>query len=68
MDDITFKGVGIWLLSIIEAIVIFLAFMLGKATNGLPVEVAIFIGSILASSNILIVLIIKRYFKINGTS
>lgn len=64
MDNVVFKGIGIWLLAIIESIVVFLAFMLGQVTNGLPIEIAFFIGTLLASSQVLIVLIVKHYFKI----
>lgn len=64
MDQIVLKGIGIWLLAIIESIVVFIAFMLGKMTNGLPIEIAIFIGTMLASSQVLLVLIVKHYCKI----
>lgn len=64
MDDITLKATGIYFLTIIEAIVVFVSFLLGKFTNGLPIEFAMFIGSILASSQVLVVFIIKKYFKI----
>jgi len=64
VSDVILKGIGMWLLGLLESIIVFLAFMLGKWTNGLDPAVSILIGSILASSQVLIVLIIKYYFKL----
>ena len=66
MDDVTLKGVGIYLIAILESIIVFVGFLLGKFTNGFPVEFAVFIGSLLMSTQVLIVLIINKYFKIES--
>ena len=68
MNIIILKGIGIYLLAIIESVVIFLAFMLGKWTNGLDIELAIFIGSLLSATQVLIILIIKYFFKLDENS
>lgn len=64
MAEVIMKSFGLYLLMVLESIVVFLAFMLGKWTNGLPAELAIMIGSILAATQVLLVVIIKWYFKI----
>ncbi|GAH00775.1 unnamed protein product [marine sediment metagenome] len=64
MDDVTLKGIGMYLIAILEALVVFIGFMLGKITNGFPIEFAVLVGSLLMSTQILIVLIINKYFKI----
>lgn len=63
MDDVTLKGVGFWLLTVLEAIVVFIAFMLGKWSNGLSPEFATLIGTILIATQVLLVLFIRKYFK-----
>ena len=64
MDDISMKGIGIWLLAVVEAIMVFLAYLVGHFINHIPAELAVFIASILGSSQVLVFLIIKNYFKI----
>ena len=64
MDDVMMKGVGLWLLTIVESIMVFVAFWSGQLVNGLPIEIFTFISTILGASQILVFLIIKKYFKI----
>ena len=66
MDDVTLTGIGMWVLTTISAIVVFLAFLLGKFTNGLPVEFATLLGTLLAASEVLAILLVKKYFKIEN--
>lgn len=63
-DQVVFKGIGIYLLALVSAVVVFVAFLLGKLSNGFPIEFAVFVGAIISATQILVVLIIKRYFKI----
>lgn len=64
MDDVLMKGVGMWLLVIIESIIVFLAFWLGRLVNGLPIELFAMISTIMGASQVLIFLAIKKYFGI----
>ena len=64
MDDVVIKGIGLWLLAIIESLFVFLAYMIGHFVNTIPAEFAVMIASILGSSQVLIFLIIRKYFKI----
>ena len=64
MAEIVMKSIGLYLLAIMESIVVFLAFMLGKWTNGLEPALALLIGSLLAATQVLFVFLIKYYFKI----
>lgn len=68
VDDVVMKGFGFWLLAIVEAIIIFASYFIGHAANGLdPVFVSMII-TILMSSEILLVLLIRHYFKIPDES
>ena len=58
------KGVGMWLLVIVESLMVFLAFFLGNLVNGLPIEFFTMIATIMGASQVLIFLVIKKYFKI----
>ena len=60
------KGIGIWLLALIESIFVFLAFMIGHSVNGIPAEVAVMLATMLGSSQVLVFLVIKHYFKITS--
>lgn len=64
MEDVILRGVGIWLLSILEAIIVFLSFCIGHSLNGISPELAVLFASILGSTQILLVLIITKIFKI----
>ncbi len=64
MDDVLLKGIGLYLLAILSSIIAFLAFLIGHSVNGIPVEFAVLLGSILGSSEVLLILVIKHYFKI----
>ncbi len=64
MDDIVLKGLGVYLLAILSSVVAFLAFLIGHSVNGIPVEIAVFLGTIIGSSEILLILLIKHFFKI----
>ena len=64
VDDAIIRGIGYWVLTIVEAFMVFLAFWLGALVNGLPVEVYSFISVLLGASQVLIFLIVKKFFKI----
>lgn len=66
-DQVIFKGIGFYLLTVVSAIVVFIAFMLGKVSNGFPAEISVLLGAILTATEILIILIIKRKFKIEDS-
>lgn len=63
-DQVIFKGIGIYLLEVLSVIVVFIAFILGKISNGFPAEFTIFIGGFVTATQVLVILIIKRKFKI----
>ena len=65
MPDVVLKGFGYWLLAIIESIIVFFSFYLGKFTNGIDPAFSLFIGEILIATQILLILIIKYYFKLS---
>jgi len=65
MEAITMKNIGIWLLALLESIIVFCAFWLGKITDGLDPAFGILIGSVLSASQVLIVLLIRKYFKVD---
>ena len=64
MDDVLMKGIGLWLLAIIESFFIFAAYLIGHFINTIPAECAVMIASMLGSSQVLVFLIIRHYFKI----
>lgn len=64
MDDVIMKGVGAWLLIIVEAIMVFIAFWMGHLVNGLPPELFTLVSTVIAASQILVFLIIKKIFGI----
>ena len=64
MDDVTLKGLGLYLIAILSSIIALGAFFIGHAVNGIAPEIAVMLGSILGSTEIFIVLIIKHFFKI----
>ena len=64
MDDVTLTGIGMWILTMISAVVVLGAFYIGKFTNGLPIELATFFGIMLAATEVLAVLLVKKFFKI----
>ena len=65
MDDVILKGMGCWLLAIVESIMVGLAFILGHYINGIPSEIAVLISNILGASQVFVFLIIKYYFRIS---
>ena len=64
MDEFIFKNLGMYLLLIFEAIFVFLAFMIGNAVNGIAPELAVMLGSMLAASDVFVILLIKHFFKL----
>ena len=64
MDDVLMKGIGLWLLAIIEAFFIFGAYLIGHFVNTIPAEFAVMVASMLGSSQVLVFLIVRYYFKI----
>ena len=64
MEDVIIKGIGCWLLLIIQALFVFIAYMIGHFVNTIPAEFAVMVGTMLGASQVLAFLIIKHYFKI----
>lgn len=65
MAEVVMKSIGLYLLAVMESVVVFLAFMLGNLTNGfISPALAVLIGSLLAATQVLLVFLIKYYFKI----
>lgn len=64
MDNVVMKGVGLYLIAVLSAIVVFGAFLIGHSVNGIPAELAIMLGLILGSTETLLVLLIRHFFKI----
>ncbi|KKK48419.1 hypothetical protein LCGC14_3145290, partial [marine sediment metagenome] len=53
-----------YLIAVLSAIVVFGAFLIGHSVNGIPAELAIMLGLILGSTETLLVLLIRHFFKI----
>ncbi len=64
MDDVVMKGIGLYLMAILSSIVALGAFLVGHSVNGIPAEIAVMLGSILGSTEILLILLIRHFFKI----
>ena len=64
MDDITLRGLGLYLIAIVSAIIVFGVFFIGHAVNGIPLEFAAMLASILGATEIFLVLVIKKFCKI----
>ena len=64
MDDITLKGLGLYLIAILSSIMVFSVFFIGHSVNGIPIEFAAMLASILGATEIFLVLVIKRFCKI----
>ena len=64
MDDVILKGLGFWLLTVVNAVIVFISYFIGHAANGLDPMLISLIITILMSSEVLVVLIIKHFFKI----
>jgi hypothetical protein len=64
MKDYLMKGIGIWLLAIVESTFVFAAYWIGHLINGLSAEFGVFISTIMGASQVLIFLIIKELFKL----
>jgi len=64
MDDITLKGLGFYLIAVLSAIMVFGVFFIGHSVNGIPVELAAMFASILGATEIFLVLVIKKFCKI----
>ena len=64
MDDITLKGLGMYLIAIVSAFMVFGVFFIGHSVNGIPVELAAMFASMLGATEVFIILIIKHFCKI----
>ena len=64
MDDVVLKGFGFWLLTVVNAVIVFISYFIGHMANGFDPMLVSLIITILMSSEVLIVLIIKHFFKI----
>ena len=64
MDDVTLKGLGLYLIAIVSAIMVFGVFFIGHAVNGISAELAIMLAAILAATEGFMVFLIKKFCKI----
>jgi len=64
MDDITLKGLGFYLIAVLSAIMVFGVFFIGHSVNGICLELAAMLASILGATEIFLVFIIKKFCKI----
>ena len=64
MDDTDLQGYGYWLLTVIEALMVFIAFWLGHLVNGLAIELFTMLSVMIGASQVLIFKLVKKYFKI----
>lgn len=64
MEDVILKGVGCWLLAIVESLMVFVSYLIGHFVNTIPAEFAVMVGSILGATQILLFLLIKWKFKL----
>ena len=64
VDDVILKGLGFWLLAVINAIIVFVSYFIGHAANGLDPMLVSLLITILMSSEVLIVIMIRYFFKI----
>lgn len=64
MDDIVLRGFGFWLLAILNAVIVFISYFVGHAANGLDPMFVSLILTMLMTTEIFLVLIIRFYFKL----
>ncbi len=64
MDDITLNGLGLYLMAIVSSFMVFGVFFIGQAVNGISIELATMLASMLGTTEIFLVLIIKKFCKI----
>ena len=64
VDDIVLRGFGFWLLAIMNAVIVFISYFVGHAANGLDPMFVSLILTMLMTTEIFLVLIIRFYFKL----
>ena len=64
VDDVILKGLGFWLLAVVNAVIVFISYFIGHMANGLDPMLVSLIITILMSSEVLVVLMIRYFFKI----
>jgi len=64
VDDVVLKGLGFWLLAVVNAIIVFISYFIGHMANGLDPMLVSLIITILMSSEVFIVLMIRYFFRI----
>lgn len=64
MNPVLMKGIGFWLMAILNAIILYAAYWIGHLANGLEPMFVSLIISILMATEILLVLIIRYFFRL----
>ena len=64
MDDEMLNNIGWYLITIISAFMVFGVFMIGHAVNGIIPELATMFAAMLGATEGIMILIIKKLFKI----
>ena len=65
MEDTIQKEIGYYILAVIIAGMSFVEFYLAKITNGCPPELTVLFASLLGSTQVIVIFIVKYYFKIS---
>ena len=64
VSEIILKGIGFWLLAVLSNVIVFVSYFIGHMANGLDPMFVSMIISILMSTEILLVLLVRYFFKL----
>jgi predicted secreted protein len=65
LDEIVLKRLGFFLITVLSAIITFLSYLLGHFADYILPELAVMIATILSAGEVLLIFIIRHYFKIS---
>ena len=65
MEAIVLSKIGTYLLMLVEAAFIYSAFFIGHSVNGISVQIATMLGSVLVATDFLVIFLIKHFFKVD---
>ena len=65
MDIVILRGIGVYVMAVIESSMVFVAYLIGHFVNTIPAELAIFVASLLGGLQVILILVVKRLCKIS---